>query len=300
MFFGTRKWDNLSLWFCSEGPDDGGGGGGGGDDLGWRQDLPEDLRANETLAQFKGENEQMVKMPVSLAKSYVHARSMIGADTIKMPKTDEEWGILYDKLGRPKDKSQYILPVPENINPAMKEVAGKDAEWFRDIAHSVGLNDKTATTLFQKFIERVSNQYTQQTKVAQDEILNTEMQLRTEFGPTYDAKEAIGNRALEKLGGEKFMDVWNKLGLDRFPEFRRVKFKIGASMAEDLGLDKTTGNLLITKQEIHSQMETVMNSPAYLNGADPGHKAAVDKVASYMKQLHGDQPIPVTTGEFKF
>ena len=43
----------IPLHTMSDGDGDGDGGGGGGGDETWQSKLPEDLKSNETLAQFK-------------------------------------------------------------------------------------------------------------------------------------------------------------------------------------------------------------------------------------------------------
>ena len=63
--------------------------------ISFRDSLPEDLRNNPSLKNFNDVG--------GLAKSYVHAQRMIGADKIALPNqnsTDEDWANVYNKLGR--------------------------------------------------------------------------------------------------------------------------------------------------------------------------------------------------------
>lgn len=293
MLFGLRKWKQPFLYLHAEG-DGGGGGGGDGDnnELGWRAGLPEDLQTNETLAQFKPEtDEDLIPMPKTLAKSYVHARSLVGADTYKVPKTDEEWDQTYNQLGRPESKDLYILQTPKDINPHLQEKVKEDAEWFREEAHKLGFNDKQASTLFSGLISRMSDQFTTMDKATRDEMINTETQMRVEYGQTYDAKEAIGDRALVELGGENFAKIWKEMGLEKFPEFKRLKFKMGELVAEDLGLDKTTGQLLMSKESLKDEANKIMAQPEYIDPTKPGHKEAVAKVRKIYEQMHGTKPV---------
>lgn len=262
-------------------------------ELGWRANLPTDLQKDETLVRFKDETE-MIQMPINVAKSYVHARSLVGADVIKMPQTDEEWSNIYTKLGKPETQELYVLPNPEGMNPALNDTMGKDAGWFREVAHKIGLNDKQATTLFQEYAKRTSDGYTQISEQAGKEALNTEIQLRTEFGSTYDGKNVLGDRALEKLGGDSLINFVNQMGLEKHPEFKRLKFALGTMLAEDLGLDKTTGELITSKESIQEQIANLQGNKAYLDPKHAEHKAVVEKVTRLMQQLHGVKPIPVT------
>ena len=264
-------------------------------EFGWRAELPEDLRSDPSLESFKDETE-MVNMPINVAKSFIHTKKMVGADTIKIPKTDDEWGEIYNKLGRPETQELYALTTPEGINPALKDMIGKDTEWFRKVAHEMGLNDKQATTLFQEYSKRVSDTYSNTMSQSDEEAMNNEIQLRTEFGQAYEGKNILGDRALEKLGGASFMEFSKALGLDKHIEFNRFKFKLGGMMAEDLGLDKATGQLITSKESLQEQITMLQGNPAYLDNTKPEHKVIVDKVTKLMQQLHGTEVIPATIG----
>lgn len=268
--------------------DDKGGGGGGGDDS-WHTKLPEELQGNETLAQFKNDD-NMIEMPVSVAKSYAHVRTMVGADTIKVPKTEEEWGAVYDKLGRPTDKEHYVLAQDEGINPALQESLKQDADWFREVAHTTGLTDTQASGLFKKFSKQMSDKYTELQKIDETDGMNAEIQLRTEYGSTYDGKKILMDRALAEIGGIEFAELIAAKGINKNPVFVRAMFKVGDMMAEDLGLDRQTGNLIKSSESVQEEIQTLLKSESYLSG----DKVVVQKVATLMQQLHGTAAIPET------
>ena len=72
--------------------------------VGFLDSLPEDLRVEPSLRNFTD--------PASMAKSYVHAQRMIGADKIPLPgktATDEDWANVWFNLGRPQAPSEYQL-----------------------------------------------------------------------------------------------------------------------------------------------------------------------------------------------
>lgn len=69
----------------------------------WRDTLPDELKMDASLLKFND-------IP-SLAKSYVNAQRLIGADKIALPgehATDDEWSEVYDRLGRPKMQKTMI------------------------------------------------------------------------------------------------------------------------------------------------------------------------------------------------
>ncbi|GAG87425.1 unnamed protein product, partial [marine sediment metagenome] len=164
---------------------------------------------------------EMVNMPVNVAKSFIHTKKMVGADVIKIPKTDDEWSDVYTKLGRPETQELYALTSPEGVNPALKDMIGKDTEWFRELAHKQGLSDNQATALFQEYAKRVSDTYSKTMSQSDEEAMNNEIKLRTEFGQSYEGNNILGDRALEKLGGSGFMEFANALGLGKHIEFNR-------------------------------------------------------------------------------
>lgn len=264
-------------------------------EIGWRANLPEELQKDPSLESFKDETE-MISMPINVAKSFIHTKKMVGADTIKIPKTDEEWSDVYTKLGRPETQELYNLSSPEGINPALKDMIGKDSEWFRELAHKQGLSDNQATALFQEYAKRVSDTYSKTITQSEDETMNNEIQLRTEFGSAYEGKNILGDRALEKLGGSGFMEFAKALGLSKHIEFNRFKFALGNMMAEDLGLDKATGQLITSKESLQEQIAELYSNPAYLDATHAEHKVTVTKVTKLMEQLHGTKALPVTIG----
>ena len=72
--------------------------------------LPEELQTEPSLRNFTD--------AAGLAKSYVHAQKMIGADKLPLPgksATDEEWNNVYQKLGRPNAADQYDFQAVQGL-----------------------------------------------------------------------------------------------------------------------------------------------------------------------------------------
>ena len=68
----------------------------------WRSAIPEDLQNDPSLANIQD--------VASLAKGYVHAQHMVGADKVAIPTretTPEELDAFYNKLGRPESVDGY-------------------------------------------------------------------------------------------------------------------------------------------------------------------------------------------------
>lgn len=261
--------------------------------LGWRAKLPEDLREESSLVDFKDETE-MISMPVNVAKSFVHTKKMVGADTYKMPSTDEEFSAHYDRFGRPESANHYVLPVPETENAKLKEMIGKDSDWFKETAHKHGLSDKQATGIFGEFASRVVTDVGSMEQTSVTEALNVEATMRTEYGPGYDGKMVLVKRAMNELGGNEFTQLLATSGIDKTATFQRAAIKIADMMAEDLGLDKQTGLVIMSKATVMEEITDLMKKPEYLDNTKPGHKELFMKVQQLMQQAHGTKPIQTT------
>lgn len=99
--------------------------------LDWRATLPDDLRGEKSLQDFKSVTD--------LARTTVHQQRMLGS-SVQVPKVDgspEDWGKFYDKLGRPKDAASYEYSAKD----VLPEGVTLDKEFetrLREHAHASG------------------------------------------------------------------------------------------------------------------------------------------------------------------
>ena len=105
-------------------------------EAGWRDAIPEEIRGHKSLEHIQDVG--------SLAKSYVNAQSMIGADKVAIPgkhATDDDWGEVYRRLGRPDEPEGYQLDnnPGEGIEPNEQML-----QWFMGAAHEAGLSGAKA------------------------------------------------------------------------------------------------------------------------------------------------------------
>ena len=82
------------------------------------------------------------------------------------------------------------------------------------------------------------------------------------------------------------------------PTFIRAMFKVGDMMAEDLGLDRATGQLIKPKGTLEEEKAKLMAHDGYLDKTHPEHNALVAKVTALNEQLHGKVPVPTSTSLF--
>lgn len=281
--------------------DDGGGGGGGGGngdgDKTWHENLPEDIRADPSLVDFKDESE-MISMPINVARSFIATKQLVGRDKIPMPKTKEEWDDTYNRLGRPEGPSLYNLTTDDIENSTVKEQMGNSLEWLRKTAHDMGLSDVQTKSFLQAHVTKMTEELKGVDVGLSVAMREAEKELRETYGNSFEGKMILMNRGLDELDsivGGGLKDLIKASDFSKHPKFIRSMVTVGEMMAEDLGLDKHTGGTAVTPETIQGQIDTLTKSDAYLKADDPAHSDSVTKVANLMQQLHGKKPVDVMT-----
>jgi len=193
----------------------------------WYQSFPDEVRG---LVETKG-----WQTPVDAITSYANLEKFLGADKagrgLVLPKDDnpDEWGQVYDRLGRPKAPDGYKLPVPDGDT-------GEFAKAAADIFHKAGLTTKQAEALAGWW-----NQTQQQMNGSQQESLvqrsEQEMaQLQQEWGKDFDANIEAGRRAARQFGvdADTISAMESSIGTRKVME---LFTKIGKGLTEDTFVD---------------------------------------------------------------
>jgi hypothetical protein len=227
----------------------------------FHESLAEDLRNEPSLRNFTDAN--------SLAKSYVHAQRMIGADKIALPgkhATPDEWRNVYTKLGAPESADGY------------------------DFTKIEGLNDTVANSLRQKAYEAglTVNQANQLATAEEARQAGIE-ELQKEYGKAFDQRLELAQTAARTfLGGTELFDSIELADgrlLGDVPEI----VKMFASLGEQIGEDKLVGEpteLVMTPEEAQRQIDelTLPTSP-YWDKNHPNKDKIVDEVLRLREYL---------------
>ena len=247
----------------------------------WKESLPEDLKSDPSLL--------TVKDVPGLAKSYIHAQKMIGADKIALPgknASEEEWDAVYNRLGKPEEAKTYEedfgdLPIPE-----------ENVKNFKDAAHKLGLNQTQFKGLTTWYKDLIKTQVEDINVDADTKRAESETALRKEFGKTYDAKLKSSQRVFQTYGDTKFLDVELKDGtkLGNHPTFIKLMSNIADTISEDKIATGEKGSEFFTPAEAKRKIAelTVTGSP-YWNRKDPGHEDAVKEVADMQEMVHPEE-----------
>lgn len=241
--------------------------------------LPEDLRGEPSLKNFTNVGD--------MAKSLVHAQKMIGMDKIPVPgkhSTEDDWKVIYDKLGRPSNPDEYKFETNLDANdPGLQQ--------FKQVAHSIGLNTDQASKILNFYSEL--SESGQQTLAAQQQQVReqSELDLRKDWGLAFDKKIQAADNVFQKFFPNEMKEVkldnGNLLGND--PQF----IKALAGLADNFSEDNMTAenDLTMTPDDAQREIEklTAPGTP-YWDKKHPGHQAAVDEVFMLQNMKHGISP----------
>jgi hypothetical protein len=238
--------------------------------VGFFDSLPEDLRAEPSLRNFTD--------PVSLAKSYVHAQRMIGADKIPLPgksATDDEWRQVYKRLGAPDSAKGYDFKVGADV---MRDT---EIEAFRTAAFEAGLNSKQAGRIAQ-FLEGTVTQSRAAMEEGADAVRYAgEQELRQEWGQAFDQQVQLAHKAaVTFLGNTDLLDSV-ELADGRLLGDHPAIVKMFANLAKEIGEDNLLGDaseLVMTPAEAQNKIsEMTRQGTPYWDKFHPEHRAYVDE-----------------------
>ena len=239
--------------------------------VGFLDSLPEDLRMEPSLRNFTD--------PAALAKSYVHAQRMIGADKIPLPgktATDEDWANVLAKLGRPQAPSEYELNFE---NPVFAE---NELESFKKSAFEAGLNNRQVERMAKFLEETVSGANSSRSEIAEKAVYEAEQELRQEFGQAFEQRMALAYNAAKQLLGDADMLDEVQLADGRMLGDHPQVVRMFAKLAEQIGEDKLLGEtseLIMTPQEAGQRIaEMTRRDSPYWDKLHPEHDTYVDEV----------------------
>ncbi len=249
----------------------------------WHAALPDDLKAEKSLADYKGKDWAEVG-PV-LAKSLVETKRLVGTKGITPPKDDapaEEWGAFYAKLGRPEKPEAYTIARPTDLPEGMTW-SDTAEQGFRALAHSIGLTQKQAGPLldfYQKIRLQELDGYTVATtearKAASAEL---EKAWGPKTGPTWQRKYALAGQAVNAIkatnpkAAETFM---SRLGDD--PDVMNAMAELGERLLE--AGEISVGQLVAgeTVEDIDAKIAKMRDDTAH--PLHQGNMAALDEYAA--------------------
>ena len=248
----------------------------------WRSEIPEEIRSHKSL-------ETIQDIP-SLAKSFVNAQSMIGADKVAIPgkyATDDDWNIVYDKMGRPAESSGYEL---EN---KLAEGQSENVEMltnYKDVAHKLGLQPRQAQGLLNWFNTTTADALPDPNAMAAKQSETIES-LKREMGAAYDDNIALSNGVLSEFSTEGITDLQMADGsvFGDHPEVVRMMSKLGRFLKDKVGEDSLAGtkmNGAPTNEELSQKLREIRRPDGpFWDAKHPEHTWYVEESLKIAEQL---------------
>jgi hypothetical protein len=244
----------------------------------WRSSLSPELATNPSL--------QHIGSVEAMAKSYINAQKMVGAEKIAIPgswATDEDWQQVYTKLGRPQKPEDYELG----------ETEGDFADWFKETAHVTGLTSQQAQKLAAAYEEYAGQAQTLDEAGLEARRAEIETELRQEYGRGYDDKMARANELLTQFEAPDLTEIQLADGslLGDNPEIVRFMVRLSDYVAEQISEDGLAGRDSrpgLSDQDIQARISdlTAKNSP-YWEKHHPDHDRMVNEVLRLREQIGG-------------
>jgi len=245
----------------------------------WLDDLPEDLRNEPSL--------RHVPDPATLAKNYVNAQRMIGADKIALPgksATDDEWREVYRKLGAPEDPQQYEVERTDVFDDASFEA-------FRNRAFEVGLNNRQAGAIADLYQDQISRAQAAMEQQAEEMRFNGEQELRQEFGQHFDNRMGMAQDAARTIFGDASLFDEIKLADGRLlgddPRIIKGLVKMREMLGEDSIVGESTELVMSASDARQEYDKVVANGTPFWDKFHPQHEQYVQDALHYRSFFSG-------------
>ena len=241
--------------------------------------IPESFKEEKALDNFNNMED--------FVKSYLHAQKLVGADKIPVPNkhsTEEDWHKVFKRLGAPETPEDY------KYNLKDVELDQNQVQEFNKEAHKLGLLPRQAESLIKFYNEMNSNNAASQEEAAAQAQLQTETELKKEYGPQFSKRlDQAKKLAVNSLGSDFLENTYLKDG-SRLGDNIKV-IKAFSDLADKLSEDeiiKGDGSEYMTAKDIEKEInELTQEGSAYWIKTHPNHNKAVQEVLKLREMLNG-------------
>jgi len=241
--------------------------------------IPEGFKEEKSLDNFNNMED--------FVKSYLHAQKLVGADKIPVPNkhaTDEDWNEVFKRLGAPESPDDYKYNIKD------QELDKNQVQEFNKAAHQLGLLPKQAEGLIKFYNEMNGNNAASQEEAAAQAQLNTETELKAEYGPQFAKRlDQAKKLAVNSLGSEFLENTFLQDG-SRLGDNIKV-IKAFSELADKLSEDEIIqgdGSEYMTAKDIEKEInELTQEGSAYWSKTHPNHNKAVQEVLKLREMLNG-------------
>lgn len=252
--------------------------GAGATSTSWLDSLGDDSLKNEPSL-------KLFKDPAALAKGWLNAQKMIGAEKIPVPgkhATDEDWQNVFKRLGLPEtaDKYEINLPKDSKFDPAFLTS-------YKDVALKAGILPKQAQALMEWYQGEAGKAQAGQAgqveaqaqaqKVESDKALAS---LKEEWGKNWDQNVSRAQGAVREFGSPELSALLNQTGMGNHPAFIKLFSKMGGVLQEDTLKGNGNTSFGVSPEDAGARINEIMGDPnhPYRQAQHPNHRNAVDEV----------------------
>lgn len=190
--------------------------GAGAKTLGWKAQLPDDLKNDERL-----DHENIG----ALARAYLESSDGSKGE-LAIPEQDdaEGWNDLYKKLGRPEKIDDY----------KQDKLTGDVDQKVRELAFSMGLNQSQFDALSNEFGQAVEAQSAIEKAMYKGTKEETTKHYQKEFGDDYEKKMNFMKRGAEKMLPDPLYNALDMFGQLNNPEIIDAIIAYGETISDDV------------------------------------------------------------------
>ena len=246
--------------------------------ISFNETLPEEYRNEPSLRNFKDVG--------GLAKSYLSAQRMVGAEHIAKPSqswTDDQWDQHYVHSGRPETSEGYEFRLDGQL-------ADSTLEGFRDSAFKAGLSGKQAQSVAEFMDASLDQMATDRADQAETLRHEGEQELRQQYGKAYKQKLDLAIGAARQMLGDK-VDILENVELSDgrllgdHPEIIRMFSAFAEQIGEDNLIGETT-EMVMTPDEAQRQLsEVTRRDGPYWDRDHPEREAYVQEALRLREYL---------------
>lgn len=247
------------------------------------ESLPEDLRAEPSLATFKDVG--------GLAKSYIEAQKLIGTKRIALPgekATDAEWDAFYNSIGRPESVDKYeVVQLKDKDGKVLMDPDKNQLGELNKLFHKIGLTGRQAKAIQEYSLKYLYDGQQKSESEKQNQATSAIQKLREEFGDKFDLNIESARALMKKFGDEETAKFMDESGLGNNVPLVKLMTKIAASVMEDTsrrgGGDLPLGDKARAMSEIQNLTTDVEFQRQLGDAAHPGHATAAERWANLFK-----------------
>ena len=257
----------------------------GGSGNGFMEMIPEDLREHPSLSPIKDVG--------NLARSFVNAQKLIGADKIPFPTnpTEEDLSNIYSRLGRPETPEGYEFATDGNV--ITEDVAAE----YAGVAHKLGLSPKQAAGILDYYKGSVGQTTEEMEQLAQEQAEQTTNELKREWGNSFESKVAAAKGIIEQFAGLDMLQMRLEDGtkVGNHPAFIKAFAAIGdfkSTVTSEDTINDGTRNSVFTPAQAQAEIDAIMNDkshPYHDRKNVTGRQRAIEHVNSLFTMVHGGE-----------